>query len=82
MPGHWDREESVGGWGYRTRLTEKQRTEIDTCQHCDLPDCVDIKDPRCPLYKRSVGEDNKTSECKLTGEALVSAWWAATAHVR
>jgi len=74
MAYQWDREESVGGWGYRTQLTGAQQAEIDTCLSCPLSECQGMDSPLCPLNK-------PVGEYKVTGKALVSAWWQATAYV-
>jgi hypothetical protein len=72
----WDREEGIGGWGYRTRLTENQRAEIDTCLDCPLPDCRTVDSPKCPLNRTE-----RVRRTKRDVERLIAAWWEATRYV-
>jgi len=72
----WDREESVGGWGYRMELTTAQQAEIDTCLSCPLPDCKGIESPKCPLW-----QDRQWGRKKRDMQRLISAWWAKTARM-
>ena len=73
MAYEWDREESVGGWGYRMQLTESQRAEIDTCLDCPLDDCRGIDSPKCPLWLKARREKRGRDI-----QALISAWWRKT----
>jgi len=75
MGGEWDREESVGGWGYRTSITEGQQAEIETCLNCPLPECATADHPSCPLWQAKQ-EQREWREV----HTLIKAWWNATAR--
>lgn len=90
MGGKWDRHESVGGWGYRTRLTESQQAEIGTCLDCPLPDCVGITKRECPLYdqeaqmeavreKHRRRKERRKERTRQEIQDLIHAWWTKSA---
>jgi len=68
--GEWDREESVGGWGYRMKLRDSQQAEIETCLNCPLPECSTADHPKCPLWQARMQRAEQRDV-----RILIKEWW-------